>query len=290
MTLSITPKQALFLWHLILTDGASDVGVMSSNMVPRLSRPEWQALVDAGYLDAPKRGRATFLTATDRTWSWAEQAEQVELAKLDSAAGAAALEALLNRLLPLLRERGIGLAELFKNDPPPVAPSPPALPTPRKRSTSKAAPKKKVTAKKAPTKKKAKTKKAKTKKTKAKKAKPTKAKKWTAKVKPPKENRQSTTQSTREPLTPPPSLPDRIEQACLKLTQGARQTRVKLYDLRASLGGVAREDLDGALLALQREKKLVLYREDNSAALRPEDHQAALLVGNEPRHLVLLEA
>src|SRR4051812_16325418 len=111
MAQSITPKQALFLWHLILTDGASDIGVMSSDTVPRLSRAEWQTLVDAGYLDASKRGRATFLTATDQTWNWAERADKIELAKFDSAAGAAALEALLNRLLPLLRERGIGLAE-----------------------------------------------------------------------------------------------------------------------------------------------------------------------------------
>ncbi|HTA89810.1 MAG TPA: hypothetical protein VK745_09555 [Polyangiaceae bacterium] len=284
MTLSITPKQALFLWHLILTDGASDVGVMSSNTVPRLSRTEWQALVDAGYLDSPKRGRATFLTATDRTWSWAEQAEQVELAKFDSAAGAAALEALLNRLLPLLRERGIGLAELFENDPPPAPPSPRAPRAPRKRSASRAAPQKKAKAKKAPAKKKSKTKKPKTKK-----AKPEKARK-APKAKPTKENRQSATRSPREPLTPPPSLPERIEQACLKLTRGARQTRVTLRDLRAHLWDVARDDLDRELLALQRDKKLVLYREDNSAALRPEDHQAALLVGNEPRHLVLLEA
>jgi len=281
MTLSITPKQALFLWHLILTDGASDVGVMSSNTVPRLSRAEWQTLVDAGYLDSPKRGRATFLTATDRTWRWAEQAERVELAKLDSAAGAAALEALLNRLLPLLRERSIGLAELFRNDPPPGPPSPVTPRAPRKKSGAKGAPKKKARAKKAPAKKKAKTKKgnpSKTNKTAAEKAKPTKG------------NRQGATRSTRESIVPPPSLPKRIEQACLNLTQGARQTRVTLHDLRARLWDVARDDLDGALLTLQREKKLVLYREDNSAALRPEDHQAALLVGNEPRHLVLLEA
>lgn len=259
MALSITPKQALFLWHLILTDGASDVGVMSSNTVPRLSRTEWQALVDAGYLDSPKRGRATFLTATDRTWSWAEQTERVELARLDSAAGAAALEALLNRLLPLMRERDIGLAELFRNDAPSALPSEPA---------SKSSPRKKAKAKKPKAKKGAK-------------AKKTKAKK--AKVKKPKTKR-------AKPVTATPSLPQRIEQACLTLTQGIRQTRVTLRDLRAALRDVAREDLDDALLMLQRQKKLVLYREDNSAALRPEDHHAALFVGNEPRHLVLLEA
>ncbi|MEI9942427.1 MAG: hypothetical protein WDO69_34865 [Pseudomonadota bacterium] len=288
MTQSIPPKQALFLWHLILTEGASDVGVVSSNTVPRLSRPEWQALVDGGYLDSRKEGRATFLTATDRTWNWAEQAEKVELAKLDSAAGAVALEALLNRLLPLLRERDIGLAELFKNDPPPAPPSPPAPRSRRKKSASKAAPGRKTKPQKAPSPKKAETTKAEKNKAKTNKAKPAKAKQATpAEKKPPKAKRP---RATREPLAIPQSLAERIEQACLNLTQGARQTRVTLHDLRASLWGVARDDLDSALLGLQREKKLVLYREDNSAALRPEDHEAALLVGNEPRHLVLLEA
>ncbi len=273
MTQSITPKQALFLWHLLLTDGASDVGVMSSDTVPRLTKPEWQALVDAGYLDAPKRGRATFLTTTDQTWSWAEQAEKVELAKLDSAAGAAALEALLNRLLPLLRERGIGLAELFKNDPLPAPPSPPAPRAPRKKAASKASTPKKTQPKKTQPRKPAKTKKN------------AKAKASATKARPPR-----ATRATDESLPPTPSLLERIEQACLTLTHGARQTRVKLYDLRTSLGDVERDDLDSALLTLQRAKRLVLYREDNSAALRPEDHEAALFVGNEPRHLALLEA
>jgi hypothetical protein len=233
-------------------------------------------LVDDGYLDSAKPERAILLTATNQAWSWAEQAEKVELAKLDSPAGAIALEALLNRLLPLLRERGIGLAELFKNDPPSAALSP----------VAKAAPAKKAKAKKARARKKAQTKKPK-----PKKARPAKAKKTTgAKAKPTNGKRQSAARSTSKPLTPPPSLPERIEQACLKLTQGARQTRVRLHDLRGRLSDVARDDLDGALLALQREKKVVLYREDNSAALRPEDHEAALFVGHEPRHLVLLEA
>jgi hypothetical protein len=165
------------------------------------------------------------------------------------------------------------LAELFENDPPPASPSPPA----------KAASGKKAKATKTRSKKKAKTK-AKAPKTKKAKAKAPKTKK--AKARAPKTKKPKTAKAGKTT----PSLDKRIEQACLKLTQGARQTRVTLRDLRAELWDVAREDLDGALLALQREKKLVLYREDNSAALRPEDHQAALFVGNEPRHLVLLEA
>jgi len=264
--------------------------VQASKTVPRLSPAEWQTLVDDGYLDSAKPGRAILLTATNQAWSWAEQAESVELEKFESPAGAAALEALLNRLLPLLRERGIGLAELFANDPPPTPPIPPA-PRIRKKTTSKTSSRKKAKTKKALAKKKARKKVNAKEKAQAKSAKRPKPKETPrSKAKPGKAKRPSATRSTDERLTPAPSLPERIERACLTVTHGARQTRVKLTDLRANLRDVAREDLDSALLKLQREKKLVLYREDNSAALRTEDHEAALFVGNEPRHLVLLEA
>ncbi len=80
-----------------------------------------------------------------------------------------------------------------------------------------------------------------------------------------------------------------IESSCLGLSGGERQQRISLAALRAHLPQVPRDVLDQELIALQRELKLVLYREDNTAALRPEDHEAALVVGGSPRHLVLLE-
>jgi hypothetical protein len=55
------------------------------------------------------------------------------------------------------------------------------------------------------------------------------------------------------------------------------------------LKGVARGKVDQSLLALQEARRLVLYREDNSAALSEDDRLAALLINNEPRHLVMLE-
>jgi hypothetical protein len=88
----------------------------------------------------------------------------------------------------------------------------------------------------------------------------------------------------------PTDLADRIEQACLSLAGGARKTRVRLSELREALGDVERAAVDQALLDMQQSNRLVLYRDDNTAALTAEDHRAALSINGAPRHLVLLEA
>lgn len=93
-----------------------------------------------------------------------------------------------------------------------------------------------------------------------------------------------------EPVVDSASLPRRIEEACLALTGGKRKERVRLSALRSTLSSVERGALDHALLQLQDQRRLVLYREDNSAALTPADHEAALSVNGSPRHIVYLEA
>jgi len=95
------------------------------------------------------------------------------------------------------------------------------------------------------------------------------------------------------PTAPEPvgeSLHTRVEQACLSLAGGAKKSRVRLSALRRALPAMSRQQLDAALIDLQRERRLVLYREDNTPALTAEDHAAALVVGDSPRHLVYLEA
>jgi hypothetical protein len=86
------------------------------------------------------------------------------------------------------------------------------------------------------------------------------------------------------------SIDRRVEQACLSLAGGAKKSRVRLSALRNALPAVSRQQLDRALIEMQRDRRLVLYREDNTPSLTPEDHAAALLVGDSPRHLVYLEA
>jgi hypothetical protein len=108
-------------------------------------------------------------------------------------------------------------------------------------------------------------------------------------------DRAATPKALRAPAAPAAtptnaSIGARVEQACLSLAGGAKKSRVRLSALRKALPAIPRKQLDTALLELQREQRLVLYREDNTPALTPEDHAAALLVGDSPRHLVYLEA
>jgi hypothetical protein len=86
------------------------------------------------------------------------------------------------------------------------------------------------------------------------------------------------------------SVRARVEHTCLSLAGGAKKSRVRLSALRKALPAISRQQLDTALIELQREQRLVLFREDNTPALTPEDHAAALLVGDSPRHLIYLEA
>lgn len=79
-----------------------------------------------------------------------------------------------------------------------------------------------------------------------------------------------------------------IESALLVLAQGKRKERVRLAELRARLPLHSRESLYAALVRMQRAGTIVLYREDNTPALTHEDHDAAIMVGDCPRHLALL--
>jgi hypothetical protein len=90
-------------------------------------------------------------------------------------------------------------------------------------------------------------------------------------------------------LRPLAKVQRRVCDAVLGLGGGRSKQRVRLAELRLRLPEVSRPELDAVLLLLQSERQLVLYRLDNPAELRPADHEAALLVGGNPRHLVYME-
>lgn len=223
----LSRKQALFLWRMI-TGPTPDVQEPKwSEAKPKIGK-ERQLLVDEGYLTKEKRGKADHLLLTDKAWSWAQDATNVEVLKSRSTVGAEALEGLLHRLLPYLKAQEIPLAALFM----------PSTPAP------------------------------------------------------------SESISADEATTPPNSpessshardLAAKIEHACLSIAGGRRKVRILLRDLRPALSEIPRRELDETLISMNRARRLVLYPEDNTAALTPEDHAAALLINDSPRHLVYLE-
>jgi hypothetical protein len=98
-----------------------------------------------------------------------------------------------------------------------------------------------------------------------------------------------TPESSTPQLRPLAKVQRRVCDAVLGLGGGRSKQRVRLAQLRVCLPEVSRPELDAALLELQSGRHLVLYRLDNPAELRPADHEAALLVGGNPRHLVYME-
>lgn len=81
-------------------------------------------------------------------------------------------------------------------------------------------------------------------------------------------------------------LHPRIRAAYLSVTGGQLNVRALLKDLRPHLADLPRDTLDRALLAMQREEKAVLFRQDNGAALTAADREAALHIAGEPRHIL----
>lgn len=88
----------------------------------------------------------------------------------------------------------------------------------------------------------------------------------------------------------PNELCDRIRRAIWDIAGGTAKKRVRLSELRNRLGELPRSRLDALLLEMQAAGRVVLYRLDNPVELTSADHHAALLIGENPRHLVYLES
>lgn len=250
----LNPNQALLLWNMITGETLAAREPSLSEAKPKLKvKQERDPLLDAGYLTLEKRGRTTHLLLADKAWAWAESCSDVEL---PNDPGSRALQGLLRKLLPHLRKKRMALATLF---------APEALKKGRARATTR------NTAKAA--------------------SKPATERKPRAKAARKTSKRAGLSASVApETNTSPESLSHRVEAACLELANGQRKQRVRLSDLRAALSDVSRASFEQTLLEMQDQGRCVLYREDNTAALTAADHDAALFVGNAPRHLVYLEA
>jgi hypothetical protein len=86
-----------------------------------------------------------------------------------------------------------------------------------------------------------------------------------------------------------PDVENQVKTAYADLTRG-KATEIRLADLRERLNGVPREDVDRALDALARRPGVHVRAEADQKTLTDRDHDAAVVLGDTPRHLVLIEA
>ena len=80
----------------------------------------------------------------------------------------------------------------------------------------------------------------------------------------------------------------RIEGGYRSLAAGAGEF-VRLRELRLRLADVARADLDSALVALFTAQRINLIPQENQQALTDADHESALRIGGENKHLISIE-
>lgn len=85
-----------------------------------------------------------------------------------------------------------------------------------------------------------------------------------------------------------PPLRDRIRDTYLEVTGGHFNQRALLRDLRVKLPDVDRPSLDEALLQMQSEDGASLMQLDNRIDITDADRDAAIHIGNEPRHILWL--
>jgi hypothetical protein len=80
----------------------------------------------------------------------------------------------------------------------------------------------------------------------------------------------------------------RIRNAYAKVasTPGAQ---VRLTDLRAQLDGLNRADVDATLEAMSRQPSVHVYPESRQSTLTAADDQAAIRLGNQANHLIVID-
>jgi hypothetical protein len=89
----------------------------------------------------------------------------------------------------------------------------------------------------------------------------------------------------------PPTADDIITAAkrVPQRTKSLGKAHVNLTDLRKEFPQLSKEEFDQAVIKAQRDGKLQLYREDNQQKLTDAERNAAIYIGNEPRHMVVVE-
>ncbi|ALG05784.1 hypothetical protein [Kibdelosporangium phytohabitans] len=92
-----------------------------------------------------------------------------------------------------------------------------------------------------------------------------------------------------EPDAPTPDLQARIYAAYRDLAV-KKQEWIRLARVRAKLTGADKSEVDKVLLAMMRSQAIYLAPDSNRKVLTDADHDAAIMIGGEPKHLIAFDA
>ncbi|MFV2087542.1 hypothetical protein [Micromonospora sp. LOL_021] len=92
-----------------------------------------------------------------------------------------------------------------------------------------------------------------------------------------------------EPAADEAAVEERVRAAYHKLARQAGDL-VDLADLRDLVDDLDRADVDAALRRLHRRPGITLVPEANQKALDPRTHAAAVVVGDQPKHMITMAA
>ena len=110
MTIKLSPKQTLVLWHLLITGEEPAI----SKVRPELTPQERKPLLDGGLIDLVQRGRTKHMVLTDKAWAWAS-AQPVTA--LPAAKDPTLLLTLITKVQQYIQTQDISLAEFLAPQP-----------------------------------------------------------------------------------------------------------------------------------------------------------------------------
>jgi hypothetical protein len=112
--MNLSPRQALAFWKLLFTDKEPTMTEFTRplGVAPKIrGTEERKQMIDAGFIELEKRGRANYVILTDKAWRKA--ADNFDATISQSKFAADALQALLKRLQIYMRKSNVTLAEIM---------------------------------------------------------------------------------------------------------------------------------------------------------------------------------
>lgn len=110
MTIKLTPKQTLALWHLLITGDEPAISKVKPDLTPQERKP----LLDSGLIELVRRGRTNHMVLTDKAWAWASTQP---ITALPTAKDPTLLLSLITKVQHYIQTQDISLAEFLAPQP-----------------------------------------------------------------------------------------------------------------------------------------------------------------------------